>query len=148
MLTFTYQLFAIACGWLEAVLYARLGAEAFRGNEHAGMVAQRLAAWLLVPFAILGYRWLGWYVLLEVLPAGFLFPLFHDEAYNFSRLWIGYASTGIGDGPARRLAWQEYRYGYQSPTTTARNDFNGRERTWLAAVGCLLLVVGYWLLPK
>jgi hypothetical protein len=104
MLTFTYQLFAIACGWLEAVLYARLGAEAFRGNEHAGMVAQRLAAWLLVPFAILGYRWLGWYVLLEVLPAGFLFPLFHDEAYNFSRLWIGYASTGIGGWPGRNTA--------------------------------------------
>ena len=44
------------------------------------------------------------------------------------------------DGAAFRAAWQEYRYGYQSPTTTARNDFNGRQRTWLAVAGALVLV--------
>lgn len=146
MLALTYQLFAISCGWLEAVLYARRGAEAFQGNEHMGMMLQRLAAWLLVPVALLTQHYLGEWSQAEVLAAGLLFPLFHDEAYNFTRLWLDYTAMGYGDGEARRMAWQVYRYGYQSPTTTARNDFNGRQRTWLAVAGCLLLVIGYCLL--
>lgn len=157
MLAVTYQLFAILCGWLEAVLYARRGAEAFTGNEHTGMMLQRLAAWLLVPVALLVQHWLGEWVLAEVLPTALLFPLFHDEAYNFTRLWIDKRAaldTGLGilvpevtrDKLAWQQAWATYTYGYQSPTTTARNDFNGRQRTWLAVGGVVLLVVGYLLL--
>jgi hypothetical protein len=159
MLAITYQLFAILCGWLEAVLYARRGAEAFTGNEHTGMTLQRLAAWLMVPAAILASKWLGWWALAEILPTAMLFPLFHDEAYNFTRLWIDKRAF-LDSGPhilvaeerrdrvALRMAWLEYSYGYQSPTTTARNDFDGKQRTWLAIGGLVVLAAGYWLLIK
>lgn len=88
MLALTYQLFAVLCGWLEAILYARRGAETFSSNEHEGMSLQRFAAWLLVPVALLDYHFAGKWILVELLPAALLFPLFHDEAYNFTRLWI------------------------------------------------------------
>jgi hypothetical protein len=164
MLTFTFQLFAIACGWLEAVLYAKRGAESFTGNEHGGMTAQRLAAWLLTPAAMVVQHYLGPWGQAEIIPATLLFPLFHDEAYNFTRLWIAKRAVVETlpawpftapwplrwldklDCAALELAWADYQYGYQSPTTTARNDFSGRQRTWLAVAGCLLLVAGYWLL--
>ncbi|TVT43134.1 hypothetical protein FNT36_03305 [Hymenobacter setariae] len=159
MLAITYQLFAILCGWLEAVLYARRGAEAFTGNEHTGMMLQRIAAWLLVPVSLLAQHWIGEWALVEIVPAGLLFPLFHDEAYNFTRLWIdkrAQLNTGLGilapeatrDKLAWHQAWAAYAYGYQSPTTTARNDFNGTQRTWLALGGLLVLIAGYWLLLK
>jgi hypothetical protein len=163
MLALVFQLFAIACGWLEAVLYAKRGAESFTGNEHGGMTVQRLAAWLLTPAAMVVQHYLGPWGQAEIIPATLLFPLFHDEAYNFTRLWIYHRerfdtfllpvtqqmvllSHKTADHWAFWKAWEEYRYGYQSPTTTARNDFSGRQRTWLAVAGCLLLVAGYWLL--
>lgn len=153
MSALTYQLFALLAGWLEALLYARRGAGSFTYNEHIGYTLQRVAVWLLVPVALAEAHWLGWWVAAELLPAGLLFPLVHDEAYNFTRLWLdcrAQLDTGLGilvpaadrDRGALRLAWQQYRYGYQSATTTARNDFNGRQRTWLAVAGVLVLSVG------
>lgn len=148
MLTLLYCVFAALCGWLEAILYSSRAAEAFDFNEHAGMMAQRAAAWLLVPATVLIYHWLGLWVLAEVVPAALLFPLCHDEAYNFTRLWISCRSLMAADyEKADRLAWitarELYRYGYQSPTTTARNDFNGPARTWLAIAGGLALLALY-----
>lgn len=153
MLALTYCLFAALAGWLEAILYARRGAESFSSNEHGGMTWQRLAVLLTAAAAVLVYRWHGaWLLAFEVLPTALLFPLCHDEAYNFTRLWLNWSAPPLlpdarpGDWTAFRYAWREYRYGYQSPTTTARNDFNGRTRTWLAAVGLGLLLALY-LLP-
>ena len=148
MLTLLYSAFGALCGWLEAVLYAQRAAESFSFNEHAGMMAQRIAAWLLVPATLLATRWLGLWVLAEAVPAALLFPLVHDEAYNFTRLWISCRALMSADyEKGDRLAWitarQLYRYGYQSPTTTARNDFNGPARTWLALAGVLVLVALY-----
>jgi hypothetical protein len=40
----------------------------------------------------------------------------------------------------------EYRYSYQSSTKTARNDFNGSARTWLAIAGGALLLALYVLI--
>ena len=158
MLALTYQLFAALAGWLEAILYARRGAESFSSNEHTGMTLQRLAVLLVAAAAVGLFRWHGlWLVLAEVVPTALLFPLCHDEAYNFTRLWIDMKALGdtalrpdtpaqISDQLAWDEAWHRYRYGYQSPTTTARNDFNGRARTWLAIIGALLLL-GLYLLP-
>ena len=151
MLTLLYSAFGALCGWLEAILYAQRAAESFNFNEHIGLMAQRIAAWLLVPATLLASHWLGAWALLEAVPAALLFPMVHDEAYNFTRLWISCRALMAADyEKGDRLAWvtarELYRYGYQSPTTTARNDFNGRTRTWLALVGGLVLV-GLYVFP-
>lgn len=160
MLALTYQLFAVLAGWLEAILYAKRAAESFSGNEHGGMTWQRVAVLVVAGVAVLEYHWLGWAGLaIEVLPTALLFPMCHDEAYNFTRLWLKWAEffqkqnqLALAEGEpqltkldrqAWRWAWNEYRYGYQSPTTTARNDFTGSSRTILASAGGLLLVALY-----
>lgn len=134
-----YQFFAALCGWLEALLYARRGAEAFNSNEHGGMMWQRAAAFALAPAAVADYVLFGWWALAGLPTMTLLFPLSHDEAYNFTRLWIDAADHGaVSDKAAWRLAWGKYEYGYQSPTTTARNDFTGRQRTFMAAAAAAL----------
>jgi hypothetical protein len=144
MLALTYQVFAVLCGWLEAMLYAKKGAESFKHNEHGGMMAQRVAALALAPVAVWLYTHWGWWIMLEVLPMALLFPLCHDEAYNLTRLWLKYAEVqDFSDWESLMLAWHEYRYGYQSPTTTARNDFGGSTRTIFAITGAVLLVALY-----
>jgi pimeloyl-ACP methyl ester carboxylesterase len=148
MLALIYSVFGALCGWLEAVLYSTRAAEAFGGNEHGGMMMQRIAAWLLVPATVLLYHWYGLWVLAEAVPAALLFPMVHDEAYNFTRLWIACRSGMAADyEKADRLAWitarDLYVYGYQSPTTTARNDFDGPTRTRLAILGGLVLAALY-----
>lgn len=145
MLAFTYSIFAALCGWLEAILYDKRGAEAFKSNEHVGMTLQRIAAALSCVASVVLYRLTGqFWILLELIPAALFFPLVHDESYNFTRLWLSFSGVGPqylnSDKSAFVLAWHEYKYGYQSPTTTARNDFNGRSRTLLAIAGLLLLV--------
>ncbi len=144
MLVVLYLAFAALCGVVEAVLYSGKGADAFSRNEHVEMVLQRLAVLLLVPAAVLTYQLSGswWYILLELVAAVLCFSMVHDEAYNFTRLWIAWRKLGSSDRAAFRSAWREYRYGYQSPTTTARNDFNGTERTLLAVVGVVVWVAG------
>ena len=162
MITLLYSLFAILCGVIEAVLYARRGAEAFQRNEHIDMTLQRIAAALLAPAGAVLYIWQGslWLVVAELIPAALVFPLFHDEAYNFTRLWLKWAEfymlqshyadpmagplpTYNPDLQGLRHAWSEYRYGYQSPTTTARNDFSGTQRTWMAVAGAGILLALY-----
>jgi hypothetical protein len=149
MLTLDFCLFAALCGWLEAILYAQRAAETFTFNEHAGMMWQRITAVLLVPLAMLVYTWSGWLLSAELVPMALLFPMAHDEAYNFTRLWIicraGMAADDEhGDRVAWGLAWDLYQYGYQSASTTARNDFNGHQRTWLAVAGTVLLGLLYY----
>lgn len=142
MVALTFQLFAVLAGWLEAVLYDKKGAEAFKWNEHVGMTLQRIAVVLLVPAAVL-LMILHFNPLLiigETGPAALLFPLTHDEAYNFTRLWLKFEATAAPGEKSFKLAWQTYQYGYQSDSTTARNDFNGKERTWMAVFGGLVLV--------
>jgi hypothetical protein len=153
MLTLAYQLFAALCGWLEAILYGERGAESFSSNEHVGMTLQRASVVLCVAAGLFDYHFLGYWVALELAPTALLFPMCHDEAYNFTRLWLTQSAkyqamaTIPGslspDRAAWRAAWIEYRYGYQSPTTTARNDFNGTARTWLAIAGGALLLALY-----
>ncbi|TPG66065.1 hypothetical protein EAH73_11895 [Hymenobacter nivis] len=118
------------------------------------MSYQRVAVLLVGAAAVGRYAWGGpWLLLAEVIPTALLFPMVHDEAYNFTRLWIDWKGAPgttptklLSDGEAFAAARKEYRYGYQSPTTTARNDFNGQERTWLAIAGAVLLLALY-LLP-
>lgn len=152
MIALPFQLFAVLCGVIEAILYCRRGAESFTRNEHVDMTLQRISVAALVLAGALAYRWHGSLLLVaaELLPAALLFPLCHDEAYNFTRLWLKHTEhfqamptipgTLHPDVAGFKAARYEYRYGYQSPTTTARNDFNGRQRTALAAVGALLLI--------
>ena len=160
MIVLLFSLFAALSGLIEAILYGRRGAEAFTHNEHVEMTLQRASVVLLVLAAVLLPAWLGrLYVAFELVPALLVFPLVHDEAYNFSRLWLKwsdyYAAQATLPGTLNpdvagwRVARYEYRYGYQSPTTTARNDFSGSERTALAVLGAALWLVGglYLLLP-
>lgn len=160
MLILLYSAFAALCGVVEAVLYSRRGAEAFTRNEHIDMTLQRAVVLLLVPASILVFHWTGswWYVGAECAGAVLVFPMVHDEVYNFVRLWIRerealaqahYVVRGLvrrwfgsEDGYALGKAWEQYRYGYQSPSTTARNDFNGTQRTWLALTGLVVWLMG------
>lgn len=153
MIILLYSLFAALSGLIEAVLYSRRGAEAFTRNEHIEMSLQRLAVLLLAPAGFLCSR-LGMpviYVAAEHVAALLMFPMVHDEAYNFARLWIAWReqvhARNAGtidftpaelDRAAFRYARQDYQYGYQSPTTTARNDFNGRQRSLMAAAGVIV----------
>lgn len=152
MLTLLYQVFAVLCGWLEAILYNKRAAESFSYNEHVGMTFQRIAAALMPVASVILYHLTGqFWVLLELIPAALLFPASHDEAYNFTRLWLTQRATMAddyekADSISWKLAVRQYKYGYQSPTTTARNDFSGKQRTWLAAAGILFLVTLYFFL--
>lgn len=164
MVAALFLLFGALSAFVEAVLYARRGAESFSFNEHVVMTLQRAAVLLLGLATLLLYRWTGsaWYVVSEAAPALLLFPLVHDEAYNLTRLWLTWTAfyqksdllniaackppIGNTDRLALVDAWREYRYGYQSPTTTARNDFNGRQRTWLALLGLVAWTTAAYLL--
>lgn len=75
-----------------------------------------------------------------------LFPLVHDEAYNFIRLWLDWRALMRTDRPPLQVAWSLYRYGYQSSTTTARMDFNGTQRTAFAGAALLVWLAGALLL--
>lgn len=149
MLALIYCIFALLCGWLEAILYDKRGAEAFKSNEHIGMTLQRVAAALAPVISVALYHFTGhFWILLELVPAALLFPAIHDEAYNFVRLWLKYSGGLLSDAGAFSKAKLEYKYGYQSPTTTAINDYNGKERTGLAIIGFTLLIalqVAYFL---
>ncbi len=166
MVALLYSLFAALSGLIEAVLYSRRGAESFDRNEHAEMVLQRLVVLLLPLAGVWLYHLTGSWVcfLAEHVAALLLFPMVHDEVYNFARLWIRervtleqshYVVKGLSkhlfgsiDGAAWHKARLEYEYGYQSPTTTARNDFDGKTRTLLAIAGVLVWLAGllYFLL--
>ncbi|HEX8350417.1 MAG TPA: hypothetical protein VF598_10685 [Hymenobacter sp.] len=148
MVALLFLLFGAFSAFVEAVLYARRGAEAFAFNEHAVMTLQRAAVVLLGPAALLLLHWTdsAWYVACEAVPALLLFPLVHDEAYNFTRLWIDYkANPLVPDNDAFGMARLKYTYGYQSPTTTARFDFTGRQRTWLAILGLAAWVLAAYI---
>lgn len=155
---------AILAGLIEALYYGVRGAESFARNEHIDLVVFRFFAFVL-PLA--GFLFAGrpfWLLATEEVAAAFFFPMLHDEAYNFTRLWLK-ESALLKSNPVRlaalkaftgwrtdmataRVAWRIYKYGYQSPTTTATNDFSGVTRTWLAFVGLSVWLVGwlyYWL---
>ena len=171
MIVFLYLLFGGLSGLIEAVLYSLRGAEAFGRNEHSEMFLQRLSVALLPVAGAWLFKLTGSleYVAFCLVPAALAFPLVHDEVYNFARLWIREAEKAgtvagavIGsfptwvlrvlpissaDGRAFCRALHLFEYGYQSPTTTARNDFNGRQRTWLAVAAAAAWVAGgIWIL--
>jgi hypothetical protein len=150
MFWFLFNLFAAVDGLCDALLYGMLGAESFKWNEHQPLVTRRV----LVILAALGagadavmtqggehigrfpiwVLWLGW----EVVAAALSFSLFHNESYNFGRVWIREQSL--------RKAWAAFEFGYQSPTTTARWDFDGPVRWVMAGIAVVLLGSGFVLL--
>ena len=133
-------LWAASDGFGDALYYARLGADSLPWNEHGALVLRRalalLAMWCAAAEAMiaahhLGPGWLAMAPAAATLAAGVLaFSLFHNEAYNFARLLIAEQTVG--------RAWARFRFNYQSATTTARFDFDGPSRWWLAAAGLLL----------
>jgi Zn-dependent protease with chaperone function len=153
MIVLLISIFAALSGCIEAILYARRAAESFTFNEHVLFGLQRASVLLLVLVAALlpGYVGTKASACLELVPGLLLFPLAHDEAYNFTRLWLSAraeltADAAGADAAAWHVARALYVYGYQSPTTTARTDFNGKERTWLALGALVLWAAGAYFL--
>jgi hypothetical protein len=153
MIVFLLQLFAALSGCIEAILYARRAAESFSFNEHIIIGMQRASVLLLVLAAALlpGYLGTKASACFELVPGLLLFPMSHDEAYNFTRLWLSTRAQLSDDAAGAdwatwKVARALYVYGYQSPTTTARTDFNGKERTWLAAGALVLWAAGFYFL--
>lgn len=143
-----YNLFAVFNGVSDALLYAGQAAESFDWNEHRVLVWLRAAA-IAVALGAAGdallcaasweytFAWLAWEVGSIVLS----FSLFHNEAYNFTRVWINSKESFS-------QAWAVFKFNYQSSTTTARFDFDGRTRWWLAAGGGVWFAVGVLLFTK
>lgn len=145
MLFWILCLWAAADGFCDALYYARLGADSFAWNEHKALLVRRaavLATACATAYDVAAHThgmplvWVAAQVV-AFLPA---FSLFHNEAYNFGRVVI------IEQSAAR--AWAAFRFNYQSPTTTARFDFDGPSRWWLASAGVLLylaaaLIIAY-----
>ncbi|TGE29745.1 hypothetical protein [Hymenobacter metallicola] len=146
-----YNLFALVDGLCDALLYGLKGAESFKWNEHQPLVARRILAVLAslgagIDAVLIGVGsvegwpvWLIW-LLWEVAAAGLSFSLFHNEAYNFGRVWIREQTL--------RKAWAVFEFNYKSATTSARWDFDGTQR-WVMAGGAVVwLGVGLVLLMK
>lgn len=146
-----YNLFALVDGLCDALLYGLLGADSFKWNEHRPLVTRRvlvalaalgagLDAVLVGVGAVEGWPvWLIW-LLWEVAAAALSFSLFHNEAYNFGRVWIREQTLA--------QAWAVFRFNYQSSTTSARWDFDGTQRWVMAGLAVLWLGVGLVLLMK
>ncbi|WP_400190657.1 hypothetical protein [Hymenobacter sp. B81] len=150
-----YNLFALLDGICDALLYGQRGAESFRWNEHTPLTARRTAAVAaalgaaadavlmpaggvelgraMVPYWLLWFLWQG-------AAAALSFSLFHNEAYNFGRVWIQQQQLA--------RAWQVFRFNYQSPTTSARFDFDGTVRWVMAATAGLVMAAGFILLAQ
>lgn len=144
MLWFFFQVFAALDGLCDALMWSQKGADSFKWNEHRPLVTRRgfavLAAcgagWDAVHF---GDAW-AWWLGCQVVACALSFSLFHNETYNFGRVWIQEQTF--------RKAWAAFRFNYQSPTTSARWDFDGTERWVLAGGAVLVFCVGGLLLAK
>jgi hypothetical protein len=150
-----YNLFALLDGLCDALLWGLLGADSFKWNEHAPLVSRRgvaVAAALgagadvaLMPAGAVEFAgaqvpyWLVW-LCWQAGAAALSFSLFHNEAYNFGRVWIREQTLA--------KAWAVFEFNYQSPTTSARFDFDGPARWAMAAAAALLMAVGMLLLAK
>jgi hypothetical protein len=145
-----YNLFALVDGLCDALLYGLLGADSFTWNEHRPLMTRRVLAVLAAVGAgcdaALTYGgdpvgrfpiWLIWLVW-EAFAAALSFSLFHNEAYNFGRVWIREQTLS--------KAWAVFEFNYQSPTTTARFDFDGPVRWVMAGIAVVLLGLGFVLL--
>lgn len=139
-----FQFFAAFDGFCDALLYAAKGADSFKWNEHNPLVLRRCAAVLAALGAGFGAWWVGpdWLAWLgcQVAASMLSFSLFHNEVYNFTRVWINEQDL--------RRAWSVFRFNYQSTSTSARFDFDGPMRWWMAAAGLVVFVAGllYFLL--
>jgi len=151
MLWLLANLWAAADGFCDSLYYGMLGAESFKWNEHQALVTRRalvlamaigagLDVFLVDGGNVVGLPvwllWLTW----EMAAVALSFSLFHNEAYNFGRLWIKVQDFA--------QALREFKFNYQSPTTTARWDFDGPVRWYMAGGAVLLLVIGMVLLAR
>ena len=149
MFALTFLLFAALAGHVEAILYCRQGAEAFRWNEHVALVAQRVSVVLIAAAGLadwLLFQEVGW--LLSQLPVVVLqFSFAHNNAYNFTRLWLTADDEFDLHANGRPYTWRlpfalarsRFDWNYQSATSTARFEFNGPERNGMALIGSLVL---------
>ncbi|TGE22837.1 hypothetical protein [Hymenobacter metallicola] len=146
-----FQLFAAVDGLCDALLYGMRGADSFKWNEHAPLVTRRVLAVLtalcasadamLIGVASIGDWpiWLVWF-LWQTVAAGLSYSLFHNESYNFGRVWIREQTLA--------KAWAEFRFNYQSSTTSARWDFDGTQRWVMAGAAVVVMGLGFLLLMK
>ena len=137
-----FQFFAAVDGLCDALLYGLLGAESFKWNEHRPLLTRRglavaAAVGAGLDAALAGPHWLLW-LACEVAACVLSFSLFHNESYNFGRVWIREQDL--------RKAWAAFEFNYQSPSTTARWDFDGTARWLMAAGAVLVLSFGFILL--
>ncbi|QIX60869.1 hypothetical protein HER32_06635 [Hymenobacter sp. BT18] len=164
MITILLLLYAALAGDIEAMIYDGNRAECFIRNEHKDYTYQRVVVFFLaLASATYGFLISEQQMLLvplagELVAAALCFPLVHDEVYNFCRLWLKWAralrttnpvALHVVDSLSFHYAWQEYRFGYQSKTTTAVVDLPGPARLALAvAGGVVYLATWAWLLVK
>lgn len=151
MLWLLFNLFAVADGLCDALLYGMLGADSFKWNEHRPLVTRRglalgaalgagIDAVLVGVGSVEGWPvWLLW-LLWEVAAIVLSFSLFHNETYNFGRVWIREQTLA--------KAWAAFRFNYQSSSTSARWDFDGPVRWVMAGAAVAWLVLGILLLAK
>jgi hypothetical protein len=153
MTALLFQIFAILAGVVEAILYARRGAESFHWNEHIVLIAQRASVLVVGGGLLLDWHVLPsiWWLAANVGALMLLFSFAHNNAYNLTRIWITWDDAGVTRSAWESL-WSAYRvsfkWNYQSATSTARFEFTARQRNSQAVAGLLLLAVAAYLCTR
>ncbi len=122
------NLLSISMGAIEAILYSKKAAGAFKWNEHALFVINRaLIAVCLILSPYASDR-------VQVMTAAiFMFPLIHDGFYYVTRHLI--------DVP-------EYRFNSNSTSSTARFEIKFTWRVVLFAMGIVIYVLNFQVIEK
>lgn len=138
LLILSLILTAIQRGLEEAVLWSRLGADAFTWNEHIILVVGRMlfmANMILsatyCSCAVVGTRGI-WIVLLATLGMLLTFPILHNGSYYESRNWI---ATHNGTIKPYSKGWKD-----QSTTSTANINFDLFNRVLLGSLGLIIYI--------
>ena len=119
-----YLLWIISSAIIEAVLYSKQGAEAFKVNEHYLYTLNRISVLSMIIVSVLKHE-----VLLSIngimLAISFImmYPFWHDGAYYETR---------------RAIDVPSYNFKSSSTTSTAKFELNWNKRLTLFIIGFLL----------
>jgi len=119
MLYILYIICSSFLGVIEAMIYAKLGSDSFKWDEHYFYTAQRIFLFL-IPIITFGFYinidvvWFTIplinfhvykYISISLIAAAFGFPFFHDGAYYQGRKFIDNAYTGFFANTTNKFWW-------------------------------------------
>lgn len=119
----TFIVWASSLGYIEAILYSKKGAEAFKINEHIVYTISRISVMIMV---LLSHLYSGqfniWYACLSCLLS---FSFWHNGTYYETRKLIDVSY---------------YRFTSNSKTSSAWIELNYKTRLSLKLIGLIILI--------